>query len=113
MPSRQNATGLSDDLFPSSRPGEGCCTRNARWPQWLAAAVLAAGLLLSWTFLHAAGAYDGDLPQVRCDGKRLIFGWHGGAPHHVDVSSLVRASSLDVVRVLAAEHVGELDYFVV
>lgn len=54
-----------------------------------------------------------DLPHVRCAGRSLMFGWHGGAPHTVDVSSLIQAAILQTARVLAAARAGEVDYFVV
>jgi hypothetical protein len=60
-----------------------------------------------------AGPTGDDLPHVRCDGKRLMFGWHGGAPHRVDVSALIRADSLVFAQVLTAERDGDVDYFVV
>ena len=63
--------------------------------------------------LSATLAEGDDLPHVRADGRRLMFGWHGGAPHRVDVSNLVRAVSLDSVQVLVAHRAGEIDYFVV
>lgn len=42
-----------------------------------------------------------------------MFGWHGGSPHRIDVSSLIRADTLDTARVLAAQRAGDIDYFVV
>jgi hypothetical protein len=54
-----------------------------------------------------------DLPHVRCDGRRLMFGWHGGAPHRVDVSALIRADTLAFAKVLTAQRDGDVDYFVV
>jgi hypothetical protein len=60
----------------------------------------------------AVGNED-DLPHVRSDGRRLMFGWHGGAPHRVDVSNLVRAVTLEKVRVLAAQRDGDFEYFIV
>jgi hypothetical protein len=54
-----------------------------------------------------------DLPHVRADGRHLTFAWHGGAPHRVDISSLIHASILDTVKALAARRQGDIDYFVV
>jgi hypothetical protein len=62
--------------------------------------------------LRAETASD-DLPRVRCDGRRLMFGWHGGSPHRVDVSNLIRAVTLDTAEVITAERSGDVDYFVV
>lgn len=62
---------------------------------------------------RAAQMAGDDLPHVRCDGRRLMFGWHGGAPHRVDVSNLIRASTLDTAEVLTAQRTGDVDYFVV
>jgi hypothetical protein len=42
-----------------------------------------------------------------------MFGWHGGAPHRVDVSNLIRAITLDTAQVLTAQRTGDIDYFVV
>ena len=42
-----------------------------------------------------------------------MFGWHGGSPHRVDVSNLIRAATLDTAQVLAAQRDGDVDYFVV
>jgi hypothetical protein len=42
-----------------------------------------------------------------------MFGWHGGSPHRVDVSTLIRAGTLDTAHVVAAQRSGEIDYFVV
>jgi len=42
-----------------------------------------------------------------------MFGWHGGSPHRVDVSNLIRADTLDTARVLTAQRAGDIDYFVV
>jgi len=63
--------------------------------------------------LHAEQTASDDLPRVRCDGRRLMFGWHGGSPHRVDVSNLIRASTLDTAHVLTAQRSGDVDYFVV
>jgi len=73
-----------------------------------------AGFLLSG--MHAAAVLPpstDDLPQVRPDGHRLMFGWHGGSPHRVDVSNLIRAVTLDTARVLLACRSGDFDYFLV
>jgi len=75
-------------------------------------AILAA-LVLFTPFLAGSVAQGDDLPHVRADGRRLTFGWHGGAPHRVDVSNLIRASTLDTVQVLVAHRTGDIDYFVV
>ncbi len=77
----------------------------------LSAALLA--IALAAALLPAAHAQDADLPQVRADGRRLMFGWHGGSPHRIDVSNLIRATTLDTARVLTAQRAGEVDYFVV
>jgi hypothetical protein len=71
-------------------------------------ALIAGGLLIP-----ASAAIADDLPHVRCDGRRLMFGWHGGSPHRVDVSNLIRAVTLDSARVLTAQRDGDIDYFVV
>ena len=68
------------------------------------------GVVLS-SALHPSAHAD-DLPRVRADGRRLMFGWHGGSPHRVDVSNLVRASTLQNATVLAAQRAGDVDYFV-
>ena len=73
---------------------------------------LLAGLILAGFLPHLSRA-DDDLPHVRCDGRRLMFGWHGGSPHKVDVSNLIRAVLLNNVRVLAAQRAGDVDYFIV
>jgi hypothetical protein len=75
-------------------------------------AVLLASMALHGQVLLAESAGD-DLPHVRCDGRRLMFGWHGGAPHKVDVSGLIRADTLEFARVLTAQRDGDVDYFVV
>lgn len=72
-----------------------------------------SGFALLAALFPGRAAFGDDLPQVRCDGRRLLFGWHGGSPHRVDVANLVRAASLDSVHVLAAQRTGEIDYFVV
>jgi hypothetical protein len=74
-------------------------------------ALIAAAAALNGA-LPAKGA-AADLPQVRADGRRLMFGWHGGSPHRVDVSNLIRAVTLESAQVLAAKRSGEVDYFVV
>lgn len=75
------------------------------------------GLLLASLALHGqallADSAGDDLPHVRCDGRRLMFGWHGGAPHRVDVSALIRADTLENAKVLTAQRDGDVDYFVV
>jgi hypothetical protein len=71
------------------------------------------GIVLSGLVTAAAVPDKDDLPQVRCDGRRLMFGWHGGSPHRVDVSNLIRAVSLDTAHVLTAQRAGDVDYFVV
>jgi len=77
-------------------------------------AIFAAAMAFCGPGLHAAATSAGDdLPHVRCDGRRLMFGWHGGAPHRVDVSNLIRAATLETAHVLAAQRAGEVDYFVV
>lgn len=76
-------------------------------------AILVAGIALYGPLLSDAAGDGGDLPHVRPDGRRLMFGWHGGSPHRVDVSNLVRASTLDTAQVLEAQRAGEVDYFVV
>jgi hypothetical protein len=76
-------------------------------------AILLAGVILSGSLLQAATPDGDDLPHVRPDGRRLMFGWHGGSPHRVDVSNLIRAATLDTAHVLAAQRAGEVDYFVV
>jgi hypothetical protein len=75
-------------------------------------ALLLASLALHGQALLADSAGD-DLPHVRCDGRRLMFGWHGGAPHRVDVSALIRADTLENAKVLTAQRDGDVDYFVV
>jgi hypothetical protein len=76
-------------------------------------AIFLGGILISG-LLPAGATPDGDdLPQVRPDGRRLMFGWHGGEPHKVDVSGLIRADILDNAHVLAAVRSGDIDYFVV
>lgn len=76
--------------------------------------ILVAGLALMYgPLLHGAPPGGEDLPRVRPDGRRLMFGWHGGSPHRVDVSSLVRAVTLSTAEVLDAERTGDVDYFVV
>jgi len=72
---------------------------------------LAAILLMGIALAGIASADD--LPHVLAEGRRLTFGWHGGAPHRVDISNLVRAASLDTAQVLAAQRTGEVDYFLV
>ncbi|MGA3169857.1 MAG: hypothetical protein ABSE62_02485 [Chthoniobacteraceae bacterium] len=82
----------------------------------LLAFMLAAAAALCAPVLRGAAVTDGgdqDLPHVRPDGRRLMFGWHGGSPHRVDVSTLIRAVTLDTATVLAAKRSGEVDYFVV
>jgi hypothetical protein len=74
----------------------------------LICALVAGGLLMP-----ASAAIADDLPHVRCDGRRLLFGWHGGAPHRIDVSNLIRAITLESARVLTAQRDGDVDYFVV
>jgi hypothetical protein len=79
----------------------------------LLAIVLAVAALTPSLVPAPAAASEEDLPQVRCDGRRLMFGWHGGAPHRIDVSNLIRAASLQSVHVLTAKREGDVDYFVV
>lgn len=94
-------------------PGRGRRTRAIRSGMKRLFAILLAGIAF-WSPLTAGVAAAGDdLPRVRVDGRRLMFGWHGGAPHRVDVSNLIRASTLDSAQVLAAQRSGEVDYFVV
>jgi len=75
--------------------------------------------ILGLVAVAMAGSLNGDendgadLPHVRCDGRRLMFGWHGGSPHKIDVSNLIRASMLETAHVLAAERSGDVNYFVV
>jgi len=76
-------------------------------------AILLGMLALSGSILLAAESTGDDLPHVRCDGRRLMFGWHGGAPHRVDVSALIRADTLNSAQVLTAQRSGDVDYFVV
>jgi hypothetical protein len=76
-------------------------------------ALLLGAIALSSPLLHGSEATPDDLPHVRCDGRRLMFGWHGGSPHRVDVSNLIRADTLDSARVLTAQRDGDVDYFVV
>ena len=76
-------------------------------------AMLLGTITLTSPLLHGSESAPNDLPRVRCDGRRLMFGWHGGSPHRIDVSSLIRADRLDTARVLTAGQVGEVDYFVV
>jgi len=76
-------------------------------------AIFLGALALCSPFLTAAGTTTDDLPNVRCDGRRLMFGWHGGEPHRIDVSTLIRADTLAAARVLTAQRVGDVDYFVV
>jgi hypothetical protein len=76
-------------------------------------AIILAGTAIAGPLLPCAAAEGDDLPHVRADGRRLMFGWHGGSPHRVDVSNLIRAVTLDTAQVLAAERSGEVDYFVV
>jgi hypothetical protein len=76
-------------------------------------AILLTGLAFFGAFPPAAMADGDDLPHVRVDGRRLMFGWHGGSPHRVDVSNLIRAVTLDTAQVLTAQRTGEVDYFVV
>jgi hypothetical protein len=75
--------------------------------------IILAGIALSGILIPRALADGEDLPHVRCDGHRLMFGWHGGVPHRVDVSNLIRATTLDAARVLDARRSGDVDYFVV
>jgi hypothetical protein len=75
--------------------------------------ILFAALALSAPLLRGAESATDDLPHVRCDGRRLMFGWHGGAPHRIDVSTLIRADSLQTAQVLTAARSGDVDYFVV
>ena len=77
------------------------------------AAIILAGAALCGPLLQEAAAVGDDLPHVRCDGRRLMFGWHGGAPHRVDISNLVRAQTLDMAHVLAAGRAGDVNYFLV
>ena len=79
----------------------------------LLAAFILAGITLCAPLLRAAEANGDDLPHVRCDGHRLMFGWHGGAPHRVDIAKLIRSATLDTAHVVAAERAGEIDYFLV
>jgi len=76
-------------------------------------AILLAALSLCRPLLAAADTATDNLPDVRCDGRRLMFGWHGGAPHRIDVSALIRADTLATARVLTAQQAGGVDYFVV
>jgi hypothetical protein len=76
-------------------------------------AMLLGVMALSSPLLDGSQSAADDLPRVRCDGRRLMFGWHGGSPHRVDVSNLIRADTLDTARVLAAQRAGDVDYFVV
>ena len=76
-------------------------------------AILLSGIAICGLVFPGSAANGDDFPHVRCDGRRLLFGWHGGAPHRVDVANLVRAVTLDTVRVLAAKRDGDVDYFVV
>jgi len=76
-------------------------------------ATLMGGIALASPLLHADQSANEDVPHVLCDGHRLTFGWHGGAPHRVDVSNLIRAATLDSAKVLSAERAGDVDYFVV
>ena len=75
--------------------------------------IILPALALFGVLCHGANADEGDLPHVRADGKRLMFGWHGGSPHRVDVSNLVQASALDTAKVLSAQKSGDVDYFIV
>jgi len=75
--------------------------------------IILAGLALCALFLEATPANGDDLPHVRCDGHRLTFGWHGGSPHRLDISNLIRAETLDTAHVLAAQRTGDVDYFLV
>ena len=77
------------------------------------AAIILAGAALCGPLLQEAAAVGDDLPHVRCDGRRLMFGWHGGAPHRIDIANLIRSATLDTAHVLAAQRAGEIDYFVV
>ena len=79
----------------------------------LLAAIIVAGTTLWGSLLQVTAASGDDLPHVRCDGRRLMFGWHGGAPHRVDISNLIRAQTLNTAQVLAAGRTGEVDYFLV
>jgi hypothetical protein len=78
----------------------------------LLAAVLGV-LAFCGPLLRGSSTGADDLPRVRTDGRRLMFGWHGGSPHRVDVSNLIRAATLDTAQVLAAERTGDVDYFLV
>jgi hypothetical protein len=75
--------------------------------------LLIAGLALCGPLLRGAPPREDDLPRVRADGRRLMFGWHGGSPHRVDVSSLIRAVTLSTADVLDAERMGDVDYILV
>jgi hypothetical protein len=75
--------------------------------------IFVLALTLSGSLASGTMGTGDDLPHVRCDGRRLMFGWHGGAPHRVDVSNLIRAATLNTAQVLAAQRTGEVDYFVV
>jgi hypothetical protein len=66
-----------------------------------------------WMMVGCGLSLADDLPHALAEGHRLTFGWHGGSPHRLDVTNLVRAASLDTVQVLSAERSGEVDYFVV
>jgi len=76
-------------------------------------AIILAALAFCATILPGRAADGDDLPHVRTDGRRLMFGWHGGSPHRVDVSNLIQAATLDTARVLCAQRTGDVDYFVV
>ncbi len=76
-------------------------------------AILLGAIALLNPLLHGSDTTSEDLPHVRCDGRRLLFGWHGGSPHRIDVSNLVRAEIIESARVLAAQRDGDIDYFVV
>jgi hypothetical protein len=76
-------------------------------------AILCAGIALAGSASHGEQAMENDIPRIRCDGHHLMFGWHGGTPHRVDVSNLIRAATLESARVLAAERIGDFTYFVV
>jgi len=75
--------------------------------------LLMAGMVFSTALLRASQTPSDDLPHVRADGRHLMFGWHGGSPHRIDVSNLIRATTLDTARVFAAQRAGDVDYFVV
>ncbi|HEX4085474.1 MAG TPA: hypothetical protein VHY22_11220 [Chthoniobacteraceae bacterium] len=75
--------------------------------------IFIAALVLFGAVSQGAAPNEEDLPHVRADGRRLMFGWHGGSPHRVDVSNLIRAATLDTVKVLTAQTNGDVDYFVV